>query len=321
MILRASLEQFITVCPSLTRLIIEYRGRDALPVSCITKHGETLQSLRMGMDAWPDRHDTIKLYTPTCSARDLETMLRACKKQEGFGLDMPFDAVDLGCVSDAEASFELARQATDEMYALPEYENFLVSRKDRVNSLVSPLNSPSSADIHEFRRSGCSTSLECTSSPVRRCIHCFGVEKTPLMMPKAASACSRGSLTKCSTYSQVSRALCTSSNLGRLCHQQSMRSGTKRVTSGLTIRIRSRGPARTDISWRVRSLSKCTTQRRHCRTHKPCDGMNINIQNSSTSSLYGPDIISNCETLVDQCGGLPKFSEQYQQLQNHTDIQ
>ena len=299
MILRASLEQFITVCPSLSRLIIEYRGHDALPVSCITKHGETLQSLRMGMDAWPDRHDTIKLYTPTCSARDLETMLRACKKLEGVGLDMPFDAVDLGSVSDAEPSFELARQATDEMYALPQFEHFLVSHKFRVNTFLSPLNSPSSADIHEFRRSGYSIFLECTSSPVRRCIHCFRVEMTPKMMRKAASVCSRDSLTKCSTFSQVSRALCTSSNSGRLCAQQSMRSGTERVTSGLTTRTRSRRPAPTDLSWRIRSLRKCTTQPRHSRTHKPCNSINIDIKNSNTRSLYAPKTSSICETLVD----------------------
>ena len=126
-ILRASLERFITVCPSLSRLVIEYRGHDALPVSYITQHGKTLQSLRTGMDAWPDRHNTIKLYTPTYSARDLETILSACQKLEGVGFDMPFDAVDLGSVSNAEPSFELARQAPDEMYALPEFEQFLVS--------------------------------------------------------------------------------------------------------------------------------------------------------------------------------------------------
>jgi hypothetical protein len=127
MILRASLERFVAVCPSLSRLVIECRGHDALPVNCITKHGSTLQSLRIGMDAWPDRHNTVKLYTPTYSAQDLEAILRACQTLESVGFDMPFDTVNLGSVSEAEPPFELARQSTNEMYALPEFEHFLVS--------------------------------------------------------------------------------------------------------------------------------------------------------------------------------------------------
>lgn len=132
--LRASLERFITVCPSLSRLVIEYRGHRVLPVSCVTKHGKTLRSLRMGKDVWPDRLDTVELYTPTYPARDLATILRACKQLEGLGFDMPFNAVNLGCISDAKCSFELASQAKDEMYALPEFEDFLVSHKVQMNS-------------------------------------------------------------------------------------------------------------------------------------------------------------------------------------------
>lgn len=128
-VLTVSLKRFITVCPSLSSLVIEYRGHDVLPVSCITQHGETLQRLRMGMDVWPDRHNTIKLYASTYSARDLETILDACQKLKGLGLDMPVGAVDLGSVSDAESSFELARQASGEVYALPEFEHCLVSHK------------------------------------------------------------------------------------------------------------------------------------------------------------------------------------------------
>lgn len=58
-ILRASLERFITVCPSLSHLVIEYRSHKVLPVSCVIKHGNALPNLRMGGDLWPDSLDKV----------------------------------------------------------------------------------------------------------------------------------------------------------------------------------------------------------------------------------------------------------------------
>jgi hypothetical protein len=123
-ILSASLERFVTVCSSLSRIIIEYRGNAVIPVTCTTKYGKTLRSLRMGMDAWPERRDTVELYRSTYPVRDREAILHACQNLGKFGFDMPFDAVTLGFISDSEPSFELARQTTNERHALPEFEDF-----------------------------------------------------------------------------------------------------------------------------------------------------------------------------------------------------
>ncbi|KAF1926790.1 uncharacterized protein M421DRAFT_6698 [Didymella exigua CBS 183.55] len=136
-VVSASLKRFIMVCPSLSYLIIEHRGNPVVPVDCIIKHGKTLRGLRVGTDAWPGSLERFEFHAPTYPARDLETILAACQYLKTLGLDMPFNAVDLGPISDPKISFELARQATNEVHVLPEFEEFLsiIGRHPNIRTL------------------------------------------------------------------------------------------------------------------------------------------------------------------------------------------
>lgn len=119
----AAVEGFLMACPPLISLRIEQYGPRPVRMECISRHGDTLQSLTLGTFTWPVDPGPD---APSYSAKDLEAILKTCRRLATLSIDMPFRLVDLGSVHDMGRCFELIKQKENEPCVFTEFETTLV---------------------------------------------------------------------------------------------------------------------------------------------------------------------------------------------------